>query len=324
MSRHHWWGIVGPQPLPNLGGLIVTPHDSTRRLRPTTLGDLVLGGADQPLTEWRRGDPRSLDSVEQFESWPVIVQASTEASTRHAAQQTASEVLHRVALLLALAWDEPWQERTSPQNPTQLPPRAPESWPPPPFAPSPAMPPVAIDAALPTWADTAWEQLNEHVTLRNAASFWHQGLLASPGHPSLALVAFVASIEGLAGALQAAGDEIPDHRRCSCGETATGAAARFRAACRLVAPEEDVRTLSRLYTLRSQSAHGSALHGTEDAAGTFFSFTPAKSTSESDAYLLLPDASDQRQDFALRALAGARRVARQLLLRLLTAPQQSS
>jgi hypothetical protein len=117
-----WWGVVGPQPLPLMGGVIIDAHDRSRRLgKPSTVGPLTLQAPENPLIEWRRGDPRPLDVIEKFESWPIIIQGVTGAEARHEADRKASQLLHRAAVLLSLAWDEPRQERTAPQNPASLP-----------------------------------------------------------------------------------------------------------------------------------------------------------------------------------------------------------
>jgi hypothetical protein len=76
--------VVGPQPLPLTGGVIFDGHDRSRRLgKPSTIGPLRLQASEDPLVEWRRGDPRSLDVIEKFEIWPIIVQGVTGAEARH-------------------------------------------------------------------------------------------------------------------------------------------------------------------------------------------------------------------------------------------------
>jgi hypothetical protein len=57
-----------------MGGVIFDAHYRSRRLgKPSTVGLLTLQAPEDPLVEWRRGDPRSLDVIEKFESWPIIV-----------------------------------------------------------------------------------------------------------------------------------------------------------------------------------------------------------------------------------------------------------
>jgi hypothetical protein len=320
LKDFEWWGVVGPQPLPLMGGVIFDAHDRSRRLgKPSTIGPLRLQASEDPLVEWRRGDPRSLDVTEKFESWPIIVQGVTSAVARHEADHKASRLLHRAAVLLSLAWDEPWQERTAPQNPASLAPSVPESWPPPPGwgDREPATP--RVDNELPTWLGNGWTRLNENPGLNMAASFWHQGLLAAPAHPSLALVAFTAAIEGLASLLAESGEEIPNITRCETCRSSSGATARVRTACAFVVGDPAVtRALHRLYGRRSETAHGAQLHGIEDAAGDVFSFVyePGDSASGTAAKLT-PSAENSRQTFALTELMAARFASRALLLRYL-------
>jgi hypothetical protein len=178
--------------------------------------------------------------------------------------------------------------------------------------------PSRVDNDLPTWLGTGWTQLNENPRLSIAASFWHQGLLAAPAHPSLALVAFTAAIEGLTNLLAESGEEVPDMRRCKTCKSSSGATARVKAACALVGDPVATRALHKLYDRRSKTAHGAQLHGIEDAAGDFFSFvyTPADNSSGTAAKLT-PDQENRRQAFALTELQAARFASRTLLLRYL-------
>jgi hypothetical protein len=319
LQDFEWWGVVGPQPLPLMGGLIFDSHDRSRRLsQRATVGPLTLHAPENPLVEWRRGDPRSLDVIDKFESWPIIVRGATCAVARHKADREASQLLHRVAVLLSLAWDEPWQERTAPQDPASSPPSVPESWPPPPGwdGREPATP--RVDIELPTWLGTGWNQLKENPRLSVTASFWHQGLLAAPAHPSLALVAFTAAIEGLTDLLAESGEEIPDMRHCKTCKSSSGATSRVKAACALVGDPAVTRALHKLYDRRSKTAHGAQLHGIEDAAGDVFSLIYGPGDSESGtAAKLTPSAGNSRQAFALTELLAARFASRALLLRYL-------
>ena len=99
-----------------MGGMIFDAHDRSRRLgKPSTIGPLRLQASEDPLVEWRRGDPRSLDVIEKFESWPIIVQGVTGAVARHKADREASQLLHRAAVLLSLAWDNPGRNAPRPK-----------------------------------------------------------------------------------------------------------------------------------------------------------------------------------------------------------------
>jgi hypothetical protein len=76
-----------------MGDVIFDSHDRSRRLgQRATVGPLTLQAPEKPLAEWRRCDPRSLDAIEKFESWPIIVQGMTCAVARHKADREASQV----------------------------------------------------------------------------------------------------------------------------------------------------------------------------------------------------------------------------------------
>lgn len=313
-ESYHWWAIIGPIPSPTVGGFLVTPHDQTRRLAGTAhVGPLRLNGADTPLVEWLTCEPHTLFGVSKFVSWPIIAESADGGERGTPAHREASRLLHRLVCLLAVGWDEPWQERCTPQSAQSLSPQIPESWPPPPFwhgAPGPDL--SARDEPLPSWIPAAWDSLASDDVLSGIASFWHQGLLASPRHPSLAAVAYTAAIERAAFWLAAHGDErIP----------AGSGRRRVDAAIALVADEDEAELLKPLYAARSRTAHGGRLHGIETVTGAFFSlkYIPGD-IARGIRPVLQSDLTDPLQMFT-RRLQTARSVARRLIMHALGVQQ---
>lgn len=306
--RYEWWAIVGPLPEPTVGGFLVTPHDQTRYLEaPARVGPLRLRSGGQPLVEWLTCEPHTLFGVAKFVSWPIIVEGEDGGERGSAAHRQTSRLVHRLVCLLALGWDEPWQERCTAQGSVGSPPRMPDSWPPPPIWRGSADPELpSRGEPLPQWIPGAWDVISGDEVLGGIASFWHQGLLASPRHPSLAAVAYTAAIEQMASWLAAHGErEIPEGsmRR------------RVDAAIGLVANDEDVELLRPLYAVRSGTAHGGRLYGIETAVGAFYNlrYIPGDAVRGTRP-VLQSDLTDDLQLFT-RRLQAVRRVARLLLLR---------
>ena len=263
VADNAWWAIIGPIPTPASGGLLATPHDQGRALaQPVPVGPLQLAGGGRALVEWLTCEPDTLFGVTKFVSWPVIVTRSAAGRRGDIPYREGSRQLHRLVCLLALAWGELWQERSAPGSPDAIPPHIPDSWPHPPFWHGSAEADQGrSDEELPSWIPAVWDIVTSDQELAAAASFWHQGLLATARHPSLALVAYIASIEQTAKWLE------------SGGRLAKSKGARQRAdvAIALVASDEERTVLSPVYRIRSGTAHGAALHSTETVLGAYFS-----------------------------------------------------
>ncbi len=305
VGSNAWWAIIGPIPTPPSGGLLATPHDQGRALaQSVTVGPLQLADGGRALVEWLTCEPDTLFGVTKFVSWPIIVTGSAPGQRGEISYREGSRKLHRLVCLLALAWGEPWQERSAPGSPDAIPLRIPDSWPPPPFWRGSADADLGrSDEELPTWIPAVWDIITADQELAAAASFWHQGLLATARHPSLALVAYIASIEQTARWLESGG-----HLAKS-----KGARQRVDAAIALVASDGERMVLSPVYRIRSGTAHGAALHSTETVLGAYFSlnYMPGDPAAGSRP-TLEPDLPDPLQVFT-RQLHTAKTVAQRLI-----------
>jgi hypothetical protein len=310
VTHYPWWAIIGPVPTVPAGGFLLTPHDQTRRLMgKPQVGPLRLRGGEKALVEWLTCEPYTLFGVTKFVSWPIIVEGDEGDERGTAGHRHASGLVHRLACLLSIAWDEPWQERCTPQSPRNQSPQIPESWPPPPLWHGPSQPErLPVDVPLASWTARAWEAMETDEGLAAMASFWHQGLLASPRHPSFAAVAYTATIERAAAWLANRGDiPAPAGSLSRCVGTAIA----------LVASDEEAKILGPLYKIRSGTAHGGRLHGTEIATGTFFTlrYEPGDAGSGKRP-VLQSDLTDPLQLFT-RRLQTARQISRRLIMRSL-------
>ncbi len=166
------------------------------------------------------------------------------------------------AALLSLAWDSPWFVRDGPTDSVD------STWV---DAEGPVsgtsyrwidkldhfMAPPPIE--LPEWLGEVEVPLDPGVVQR-ALVMHHEGLLMTRDHPSLAMIAFVSSIETMA-ALQG------ELKRCETRRAQTGSTQRFREAVGSVVSNLEAQELSRFYDVRSRTAHDGALHGREVIAG---------------------------------------------------------
>lgn len=320
-----WWALVGPLPLAAPTGIITVPHDRTRTLaEPCRVGPLWLRPGGRLYRDYRSLEPRQLAGVGTAESYPIIVEGawadcrvafpSGDLRDQQSDERCASMALHRLCCLLALAWSEGWQVRSAPQDPRTRPPEVPESWPPPPMAPTPSSP-DPDPQQIPSWVGGAWEALAEDEALASALTFWHKGLLLAPEFPSFTLEAWVGSIEASARA-----DAIRVIAESDETSRQSGAARRFWNTVGLVADNEEVDQLKawKVWDKRSAVAHGGRTYGIETLFGSLFLLRYQPSMLGEPARIEI-DEADPAQFFILRILPIVRNVAARLLYKALGA-----
>ncbi len=305
-----WAAVIGPTPRPSPSGLDVAPHNKCRVLDQTyEIAGMRIRSNDTPLVEYLRDEPRRLRGVYEFVSWPVVVEGDADPAPQLALIRTAAAPVQRLAQLLALAWNEPWQTRSAPWHSDQIADPVGDSWAPPPewrtaetgWADQKAPEP------LPAWIPGASALLPEVRAIRHSLGIWHQGLLTEALHPSLALAAYVASLDAVSsdrGALHKLGIGIaPDG----------GPTARVRHLIDCVAVGDERAVLRDVYARRSRTVHAGGLHGSESTIGAVFGLDLAH---ENDGSVRDISASDPNRDFTWRIVPAARSVARAALLRL--------
>ena len=264
-------------------------------LRPWPAQELVDGAEVGPLRVDLAGVIRNLEPGSGYPgqlqwSFPAWVTGTSIGHNWPSASNSAAQVVHTLLCLLAVAWNYPWALVDGPQ---------PTDWGSRPQRPGD----VDTDKApadlgrnpvqLPEWRLGAWTKLTTDSVVANAASAFREGLLLQENHPSIALLAFVAAIEGY-------GAKLEKPKRCDKCGSVLEATNRFRQAASLVATADDEPVIKRVVSYRIQTAHQGVLHGYEVFLGSFLepSFLQIAST-QAFAYDL----------FALR------RMARALLLR---------
>lgn len=312
LVRVNWSGLIGPVPQPTPLGLVMTPHDRSRRISDdVTVGPLVVRAAATEFVEHARSEPVSLDGWSTTSSWPVVVEGTAEGVHSFAALRKGAEDLQRLCRLLSLAWHEPWQIRTAPRNREQYGARVPESLDHPNRRLRRQWTPDPVATTIPLWVEPAWNYLSAHASLHRALAVWHQGLMVESANPSLALVAYVGSLEQVVDNRTIRSSFKPElrvHR-----EKAEG---RFKAAVERFATNADRAALlsANAYRLRSLTAHGKGLHAHEMSYGALISLPPPHAPWPGD------DNTDERDlhHFVLTLVPAARRTAAAALAEVLS------
>ena len=220
-------------------------------------------------------------------------------------QEVAQSHLVRVCALLSLTTGSIWAPRTLPRvlggpgmpleipavSPTTphaatLPPTESEPW-------DGAIPENAGTFNPPEWLSNSWEVLMRQPMVLQAVHSHYEAMRAMHAHPSIALMLFVATIEG-AGKPLVPEEWCESHPECPHSKPYTSK--RFYKALRTVFSRREADRLRRVYETRSRTGHEGSLFGTERTLGlapmALFGL-PAESTFDHAFVRPLQDASAQ-------------------------------
>lgn len=234
-----------------------------------TIGELSLEPCN--FTYEERHPLASLSSWSRFSWVPIIVRGRSRGHDWRAAEFTALREVHRICALLSVETASHWILREGPRpvewGPIHLPDVTPlglvkrdrfsEQTNAQPFI------STNIDSAR---LSRMWRRCLEDDSLGAPVEAYYEAVSLRDEHPSFALVGFVAAIEEVGKLLI----EAPTTERCpTCKkEKTSGSAERFRAALRLVLPEEKLQDVSRdLYRWRSGTAHAGRTYAWESSFG---------------------------------------------------------
>ncbi len=257
-----WTAIIGTRGEGRYGGQFAL----ARRIH---IGPFELTPGDQALVHMGRSLlAPSLHSASIGYSWPVYVRGSHQGYSWAAAGKGAGFDLRRLCALLSL--DRDYHCWTILESPTPLAlgeRRLPESghatYSPTPQGPLSGPPDEPSELWEPSsWLADAWDEMARRPWLANAVLMHHEGQVTDEEHPSLALVAYVSSIEAIS-------NRLFDDVRCEKCGAHLNVAARFRETLRLVVPADRADRLAPAYNRRSTSVHQGRLHGSDNAPGMF-------------------------------------------------------
>jgi hypothetical protein len=285
-----WTALIGP-PYVRISGDEVSLSESA------DVGPFHLSAAGTAMWEILPPQHPSLMASGMAVSWPILVEGRHEGYSWPTAGRKVAFDLNRLAGLLSLSFGHclvvregaaplDWGVRQAPERiPWQRWPEDAQLG----DRPNERKNPMA----LPNWVPAAWQVLQDRPAFGHALDAYHEGLRAQLEHPSLALVAFIAAIEGVANTIFT----VP---RCDACGGFPGVAARFREALRIVCDPATSDELGRAYSPRSRTVHRGQLHGSETRPG-----------AHGLAW------SDPVRDFEYGALWGMRKASADLLRRAL-------
>jgi hypothetical protein len=255
---HSWTAILGPP----------VARTSDRRFilgRQASFGPFHFESTNKPLRDLSPGSiPQapSLGGGTLSVSVPILVRASHSSYSWDVAARTGARELHQACGILSVAWGACVTVRESPRplewGVAHVPDRL--FWVPEELN-SANVSESSEPLEIPDWADTAWKAVQNKPWLSHAVAAFHEGMRASHVHPSLALIAFVASIEAVS-------QRVFHESLCSCG-THEDVAAKYRETLKLVLPENEAIELGESYKPRSHTVHQGRLHGYEPTVGHF-------------------------------------------------------
>lgn len=223
-----WQAVIGLTP----GGM-----GSTVRLRERTLVGSTI------LKPWEAGYLEHVPIRENGRTverwwWPIHLSGTSLGLTEPEGLIAARRLSHEICCLIAVAWNVGFDLARAPQGADTV------------FElPEPPRPPAfRVDVDLPSWMTTALQLVQTDREVGIAVGAFHEGIRLHEEHPSFAMVAFSACIEGLARRIKGA----PERSR-----------ARVRYALSKVLPQKELQSLDYLYGRRSTTAHEGRTFGSE-------------------------------------------------------------
>ncbi len=296
---HAWRAAIGPT------GRVDRQTPTFRDVR-LALGDLRLDSCNFSYEE--RRPLSSLSSWSPYRWVPLVLQGASRGQHWQSAEFDALRQVHRLCAVLSVETGVHWSLKESPRpaewGPLQFSESTPLGLEKKEFAndnQSPAtQASAAIDAAR---LNRMWQRCIDDGAVGPPIEAYYQAASLRDSHPSFALVGFVAAIEEVGKLLVV--HPTPD--RCpTCGKEKTSSSAeRFRAALRLVLPEDRIKDVSsELYRWRSGTAHAGRTYSWETSFGR---------PQMSDSLLV----SQPQALFGVRGTMRADELARDLLLALL-------
>lgn len=198
-------------------------------------------------------------------TYPIVVEGRSDGYSWERAQHAAARTLHSLRSALAVAWNEPFTLLRVPRPDTIGPVEVPsvvglmletfDEW-----VASTGNDPEPFTVS--DWLEGAIALFEADPAVADAAGAYLEGLTLLNEHPSMALVAFVAALDGL-------GAKLNKPERCPECKMITGASSRFRQAVGLVGTEDEVAFANKRLTERSGTAHKGELYGGESYLGSW-------------------------------------------------------
>ncbi|MEU8123576.1 hypothetical protein AB0C21_33090 [Spirillospora sp. NPDC049024] len=250
-EKHGWTALIGQYP-EKVGTYTIRLADNGE------VGGMSLTSTGSLIREPVQSMTPSFSTWGVRASVPILVRGASQGHDWDQAQTVAADTLNRLVGLLSLAWDRrievresaaplAWGERRAPERIPYLSDD---------FGLELDDKPAATDVSLPDWLDDAWKKLEKQRKLGAALSTYMEGVRIAEDHPSLALVAFISTIESISLMLF-------KKQKCPNCHNHMNVSAKFRETLRLAIGDHEAASLAATYSKRSKTVHESRLHGNE-------------------------------------------------------------
>jgi hypothetical protein len=267
LGKHYpefdWSAIIGP--IPSRIGEHRAGVDSEGLATPGNFGGLIFSSSGRHLLEVVPSPEMPLLSGGQGRgSIPIVVNGASCGHSWDNAAVSAARDLNRACRLLSVAWGVCMVIRVSP---------APLDWglrqvPERPLGTSADFAPqvpsnLVVDREIPSWAEAAWHIIGSRPRVADAIAAFHEGFKVENANPSLALVAFIASIEAIS-------QVIFRDEKCSTCRAHKDIRTKFTETLRLVLSSDQADKLGAAYSSRSLTVHRGRLYGYESITGSMW------------------------------------------------------
>lgn len=255
-SDHEWSAVIGHR-----AEAIGFP--TSRLAESVQMGPLVLTSSEVRFSEPGPSSSPGLNSWSTSVTIPLLVRGVAKSYSWEAASLIAARDLRRACALMSLVSYAPftireapapleWGERQVPNHPPWY--RLPEE------LPGDSEIQAGDPITVPPWLSGGWNRVDDRQALAASLDMYLEGSELRVAHPSMAAVAYTASIEAIAGLNR-------KPVRCEKCKTPLGIAQAFRDTLRIVLPEDEAAELDNIYGFRSKTVHAGRLYGAENENG---------------------------------------------------------
>jgi hypothetical protein len=259
--KHDWSAVIGPTP--SRMSVVRAGVDTEGLAAPGSFGSLELSSCGRHVLEAvTNPEMPSFSGGHIHGSIPIIVHGSSQGYSWESAAVSAARDLNRACAILSVSWDVcmvvrespaplEWGVRQVPERPIGFPAD---------FVPQVSVAPV-VDRKIPPWAGVAWQIVDKKRRVSDAVAAFHEGFKVEATNPSLALVSFIASVEGIS-------QLIFRDNKCDKCHAYRDIKVKFVETLRLVLSDRAADDLGRAYSSRSYTVHRGKLYGFESIAGS--------------------------------------------------------
>ena len=239
----------------------IGPHGTSK----VSIDDLVTFESLPRAYTMRKPTGRAIpNGYNIYSVYPLVIKGVDEGYDWFQLQYSIAEKVNILSSLLSVGWGSTWTLLSSPNRGDNIHLPDGEAM----FGPEQLGRTIRqeveiVSMELPDWIETAYRYVGDNIEAKNALAMYNQGILVEYEHPTLALLAYTASLETI-GVLLAKGEGATkkEIQRLRKKERFT------KAVTFAVTDEELVKKVVGMYKTRGDSAHEAVLFGDESGYGT--------------------------------------------------------